>query len=129
MPVFDRGEIRRIKAEAELIEAERKFRAMEHSIDADVRVAHQRVSARSATALSYQNTLIPSILSQGRLTLERFNAGIIDVTEFLDSQRAVSDAKLEAIDAAAAYWEARIELAQAIGGWPSHLNSEHTRRQ
>ncbi len=129
VPVFDRGEIRRIKAEAELIEAERKFRAMEHSIDADVRVAHQRVSARSATALSYQNTLIPSILSQGRLTLERFNAGIIDVTEFLDSQRAVSDAKLEAIDAAAAYWEARIELAQAIGGWPSHLNSEHTRRQ
>ena len=129
VPIFDRGEIRRMKAEAELIEAERRLKALRYSIDTDVQVAYQRVLTRSATALAYQNTLVPSVLTRGTLTLERFNAGAIDVADFLESQRAISNAKLEAIDAAAAYWKARVELAQAIGGWPSGLKPEDTRLQ
>ena len=129
VPIFDRGEIRRMKAEAELIEAERRLKALRYSIDTDVQVAYQRVLTRGATALAYQNTLVPSVLTRGTLTLERFNAGAIDVADFLESQRAISNAKLEAIDAAAAYWKARVELAQAIGGWPSGLKPEDTRLQ
>ena len=52
VPVFDQGEVRRLKAEAELIEAERKLKAIKNSIDAEVQVAHQRVIARSATVLA-----------------------------------------------------------------------------
>lgn len=121
VPIFDRGKYRKVKANAELIEAERRLKALKHSIDAEVLEAHQRVSTRKTTALAHRNRLIPSTRTRAALARERFNTGTIEASDFLEAQLAISEAKLEAIDAAADYWEARVDLAQAIGGWPSKI--------
>lgn len=121
VPIFDRGKIRQAKAAAELIEAERRLIALKRSVETDVRTSHQRVSARQRTTLAYQNRLVPSARTLAALARERFNVGTIDASDFLETQLAISEARLEAIDAAADYWEARVDLAKAVGGWPSTL--------
>ena len=121
VPVFDRGQFRKARGNAELVEAERRLAALKNSIATDVRAAHQLVSARRATALAHKNRLIPAARTRAALARERFNAGNIEATDFLETQLAISEAKLEAIDAAAEYWEARVDLSTAIGGWPSKI--------
>lgn len=121
VPVFDRGQHRKAKAKAELVEAERRFEALKHAIQTDVSEAHKRVATRRATALAHQNTLIPSTIDRAALAREQFNTGSIEAADFLEAQLAISEARLEAIDAAADYWEARVDLSQAVGGWPAKL--------
>ena len=121
VPVFDRGQFRKTRGKAELIEAERRLKALRHSIATDVRAAHQLVSSRRVTALAHKDRLIPSARTRAALARERFNAGSIEATDFLETQLSISEAKLEAIDAAADYWEARVDLSTVIGGWPSKI--------
>lgn len=119
VPVFDRKQFKKARARAELIEAERRLEALKHSVETDVRAVHHQVLSRQETALAHQNRLVPSRRIRAALAQERFNSGSIQAAEFLETQVAISEAKLEAIDAAADYWEARVELAKVIGGWPS----------
>ncbi len=121
VPIFNRGKYRQAKAMAELIEAERRLSALERSIQTDIHVAHQRVTARRHTALAHQDRLIPSARTLAALARERLNVGTINVADFLEAQLAIGDASLEAIDAKADYWAARADLAKAVGGWPSKL--------
>lgn len=121
VPIFDRKQFKKARAKAELIEAERRLKALKHSVETDVRAVHQQVLNRRATALAHRNRLVPSRVTRAALAQERFNAGSIEAAEFLETQLAISEAKLEAIDAAADYWEARVELTKVIGGWPSKL--------
>ena len=121
VPIFNQGKYRQAKAMAELIEAERRLSALEHSIKVAIHIAHQRVTARRRTALAHQNKLIPSAKTLATLARESLNVGAIDVADFLEAQLAIGDASLEAIDAKAEYWSARAELAKAVGGWPSTL--------
>lgn len=119
VPIFDRGQYRKARAHAELIEAELRLKALKYDISVEVRAAHKVVLARRETALAHQNRLVPAAKTRAALARRRFNAGNIEATDFLETQLEISEAKLKAIDAAANYWEARVDLSQAVGGWPS----------
>lgn len=121
VPLFDRGKYRRAKAEAELAAAERRLRALDLAIVSDVRSAYIRLDARRKTALAHRDRLTSFAQAKAELAQAQFNAGSIGTADFLEAQLGVARARLSAIDAAAGYWDARRDLAIAIGAWPSNL--------
>lgn len=99
LPLFDRnqGAIDVARHERERVVAE--AHAARVAREAEVRSAHERLVSSHARAEALRTTLIPEAEAVLHDVREAYRRGLLRLGDVLDAQRALSDLRLEAIDA------------------------------
>ncbi len=110
LPLFDRnqGQIVAARHERERVVAE--SRAARIAREAEVRSAHERLVTAYARAEALRSTLVPEADSLLEDVREAYRRGLLRLGDVLDAQRAVSDLRLEAIDAHEEFHVAELAL-------------------
>lgn len=119
VPIFDNGEIRFEKAQAELRLAKQEVSAINNKIETEVRTAHTDVLSKRRTTSTHRDKLVPFARAQADLAKRRFEGGQIPALDFLEAQIDATRSKLSDIDAAARYLEALGRYNTSIGSWPN----------
>lgn len=127
LPIFNRGEAARARANYALLEAGDRYAALAIQIRSDVRVAHAKMSVSKKRVGFYRQAFLPV---QQRITNEtqlRYNGMFVGVFELLRARQAQIDAASDYIHALTDYWLARTDLEKALGRrlpeGPLHPNS------
>jgi cobalt-zinc-cadmium efflux system outer membrane protein len=116
LPIFNRGQGRIARLEAQLRQAERRVEADAIAIRADVREARDRVIAKRDLAIYYRDTLLPERQRILQLTLANYNSMLKSPFDLLFAKQNELSAEKGSIDAWRDYWIARADLERAIGG-------------
>lgn len=124
LPIFDQGQgaVARAGALKDWGDAER--RRLVQTVDADVRLATQRVLNARARIDDFRSQLIPQRQAVVARTQEEVNFMLTGVFELLAARRAEFDAYQGYLEALRDYWIARADLEGAVG---STLPSESAR--
>ncbi|MEP6810005.1 MAG: TolC family protein [Chthoniobacterales bacterium] len=116
LPVFNHGQGRIAKAQAQLRQAERRLEAEAIAIRSEVREARDRLLAKENLASYYRDELIPERTRILQLTLEHYNAMLKGAYDLLLAKQNELAAERSYIDALRDYWIARADLERAVGG-------------
>jgi len=116
VPIFNRGQGRIAKLEAQLRQAERRVEADAIAIRADVREARDRVIAKRDLAIYYRDNLLPERHRILELTLAGYNSMLKSPYDLLFAKQNELSADKGFIDAWRDYWIARADLERAVGG-------------
>jgi len=119
VPIFDNGNVRFEKAEAELRLAKQEVSAAKNRIASEVRVAHADALSKRRTAIAHRDKLVPFARAQADLAKRQFEGGQIEALDFLEAEIDATRSRLSAIDAATGYLEALGRFNTVVGGWPS----------
>jgi cobalt-zinc-cadmium efflux system outer membrane protein len=116
LPLFNQGQARVAKGEAELRRAERKVEALAIDIRADVRALHDKLAALRETARFYQNEIVPTqrVVTSG--TQLRYNGMLTGNFDLFNARAEQADAEQKSIETLRDYWITRAELERAVGG-------------
>jgi outer membrane protein TolC len=116
IPIFQGGRVHGevLQADANLVESRERLANLRGQIDADVRGAllNLQSSAEQVEVARSNIDLAEATLAQSR---DRFNAGVTDTVEVVQSQQAVASAHDQYISSLYAYNYAKISLARALG--------------
>jgi cobalt-zinc-cadmium efflux system outer membrane protein len=115
VPLFDQGQAKLSRAEAQLRQSEDRYLAMIIDVQSQVRAARSKYFAARQKAVLYRDEVLPiqkDLLHQTNL---QYNGMFTGVFEFLEAKRTQIDAAKEYTQALRDYWTARAELEQAIG--------------
>ncbi|MFZ3376477.1 MAG: TolC family protein [Chthoniobacterales bacterium] len=115
LPIFNRGQGRIARLEAQLRQAERRVEANAVSIRADVREARNRVIAKRDLAIFYRDNLVPQRHHILELTLAGYNSMLKSPYDLLLAKQNELSAEKGFIDAWRDYWIARADLERAVG--------------
>ncbi|MBL8630705.1 MAG: TolC family protein [Rhodospirillaceae bacterium] len=118
LPIFDQGGPEVARAAAEVLQAENELKNLESHVRADVRTALAKVETARRQAERYNKTILPLKQDILRLKQERYNFMLIGVFDVLVAKRDETSAYMNYVNTVRAYWLARAELANAIGGAP-----------
>jgi cobalt-zinc-cadmium efflux system outer membrane protein len=116
LPLFNQGQGKIAKLEAQMRQAEKRFEGRAIDVRSEVREARGRLLANRSTALYYQKTLLPErlkILSQTQL---QYNAMQTGAVELLMARKNQVDTERKYIEAWRDYWISRSQLELAVGG-------------
>jgi outer membrane protein, heavy metal efflux system len=116
LPIFNRGQGRVAKLEAQLRQAERRIEADAIAIRADVREARNRLIAKRDLAIYYRDNLLPERRRVLELTLKSYNSMLKSPYDLLLAKQNELSAEKGFIDAWRDYWIARSDLERAVGG-------------
>ena len=116
LPIFNQGQGRIAKLQAQLRQAERRLEALAIDIRSEVREARDRVLAKKDLASYYRDELIPERTQVLSLTLEHYNAMLKGAYDILLAKQNELAAERSYIDALRDYWIARADLERAVGG-------------
>jgi outer membrane protein, heavy metal efflux system len=116
LPIFNRGQGRIAKLEAQLRQAERRVEADAIAIRADVREARNRLIAKRDLAIYYRDNLLPERHRVLELTLTGYNSMLKSPYDLLLAKQNELAAEKGFIDASRDYWIAHADLQRAIGG-------------
>jgi outer membrane protein, heavy metal efflux system len=116
LPIFNHGQGRIAKLEAQLRQAERRVEADAIAIRADVREARDRLIAKRDLAIYYRNNLLPERRRILQLTLASYNSMLKSPYDLLLAKQNEVLAERGFIDAWRDYWIARADLERAVGG-------------
>jgi cobalt-zinc-cadmium efflux system outer membrane protein len=116
LPIFNRGQGRIARLEAQLRQAERRVEANAIAIRADVREARDRVIAKRDLAIYYRDNLLPERHRILELTLAGYNSMLKSPYDLLFAKQNELSAEKGFIDAWRDYWIARAVLERAVGG-------------
>jgi len=116
LPIFNRGQGRISKLEAQLRQAERRVEADAIAIRADVREARDRFIAKRDLAIYYRDNLLPERHRILELTLAGYNSMLKSPYDLLLAKQNELSAEKGFIDAWRDYWIARADLERAVGG-------------
>ncbi len=123
LPLFDQGQARRARLRAEL----RRRRAVYHALGVEVRSAARLLAARLGAARTaarqYQTVVLPLRAELTAQTLRQYNAMQTGVFGLLQAQQAEGAASRQYLDALAAYWTARADLALLLQGGRPDLDA------
>jgi outer membrane protein TolC len=103
------------RAGFEAREARRRLADLEAAARARVREAHGRMAGARLVAEAAREALLPMHERIVDVSLDRFNAGLVDASELVASQRELVAARRQQTDALRDYWSARIDLDRAMG--------------
>lgn len=103
------------RAGHEARELRRRLADLEAAARAQVREAHGRMSGARLVAEAARDALLPMHERIVDLSLERFNAGLVDAAELIAAQRELVAARRQQTDALRDYWIATIDLERAMG--------------
>ena len=116
LPIFNQGQGRIARREAELRQAERRLEAEAIDIRAEVREARDRLLAEKDLALYYRDELVPERKRVLDLTVTNYNAMLKGPYDLLLARQNEIAAERGYIDALRDYWIARTDLERAVGG-------------
>jgi cobalt-zinc-cadmium efflux system outer membrane protein len=115
LPLFDRGQGRLAKLEAELAEAENRYAQLAIDVRAQVREAQARLAAAHGAVKHYREAILPLADRVVAETLKFYNGMLVDVYALLDAKRAQLDAARDYIATWRDFWIAWIDLERALG--------------
>jgi outer membrane protein TolC len=102
------------QAEAALSQRQSELEDLRGQVEADVRKAYLDLeAARSQVDVAHENTRVSQ--ENLKLTRQRFDAGLADNLEVVQSQESVANAELDYINSVFAHNIAKLSLARAIG--------------
>jgi cobalt-zinc-cadmium efflux system outer membrane protein len=116
LPIFDQGGPEVSRAAAEVLKAENELKDLEAHVRADVRKALAKVQSARRLVERYRSTILPLKENIVQLKQERYNFMLAGVFDVLTAKRDETSAYLNYVDLVRAYWLARADLADAIGG-------------
>ena len=116
LPLFNQGQPRIARAEAQLRMAQSKFEQLAIGIRSDVRELRDRMLSKRDMALFYRDDLLPTRRRILALTLLNYNAMLSGAFELFAAKREELDAEKSWIEARREYWITRAELERAVGG-------------
>jgi len=115
LPVFNHGQGRIAKLEAQLRQAERNLEERAIAARAEVRAARDRLLAKRDAALFYRDELLPERARITRLSQVQYNAMLLGAYDLLQAKQNQLGAERASIEARRDYWIARADLERAIG--------------
>lgn len=102
------------QAQAVLAQRQSEFEDLRSQIEADVRKAYLDLeAARSQVEVAHENIQVSQ--ENLKLTRQRFDAGVADNVEVVQSQESVANADLDYINGVFAHNVAKLSLARAVG--------------
>lgn len=116
LPLFDQGQGRVARAEAERELALQRIEAIELGIERAVRTGAARLAVQAEIIDTYREALIPQREAIVARQLERYNFMLIGVGELLEARREEFDTYQDYLEAIRDWWIAHGELERAIGG-------------
>ena len=116
LPIFNRGQGRIAKLEAQLRQAERRVEADAIAIRADVRETRDRLIAKRDLVIYYRENLLPERRRILELTLASYNSMLKSPFDLLFAKQNELSAEKGFIDAWRDYWIAHADLERAVGG-------------
>ena len=124
LPIFNRGQGRIAKLQAQLRQAERRLESEAVAIRAEVREARDRLIAKRDLATYYRDELLPGRKKILELTLTHYNAMLKSPYDLLLAKQNEISAERGYVDALRDYWIARADLERAVGGRLSRTSVE-----
>ncbi len=116
LPIFNRGQGRIAKLQAQLRQAERRLESEAVAIRAGVREARDRLIAKRDLTAYYRDELLPERNKILELTLTHYNAMLKSPFDLLLAKQNEISAERGYINAVRDYWIARADLERAVGG-------------
>ncbi|PRC91802.1 TolC family protein [Solimicrobium silvestre] len=119
LPIFDSGDAKVAKAEAQYMQALNRTAAIAITARSEVREAYQVYRASFEIAKRYRDEIVPRnkrISEQNQL---RYNGMLIDVFELLADARAQISSVNSAIEATRDFWLAAADLDMSLNGKPN----------
>ena len=116
LPIFNRGQGRIAKLQAQLRQAERRLESEAVGIRAEVHEARDRLIAKRDLTTYYRDELLPGRKKILELTLTHYNAMLKSPYDLLLAKQNELSAERGYIDALRDYWIARADLERAVGG-------------
>ena len=116
LPIFNRGQGRIAKLQAQLRQAERQLESEAVAIRAEVREARDRLIAKRDLTTYYRDELLPGRKKILELTLTHYNAMLKSPYDLLLAKQNEILAERGYIGALRDYWIARANLERAVGG-------------
>jgi outer membrane protein, heavy metal efflux system len=116
LPIFNQGQGRIARGEAQLRQAEDRLEALAADIRSDVRARRERVTAMHELASTYRDKLLPERVQILQLTLLHYNAMSVGAFDLLQARQSEIAAERGFAEALRDYWIARAELERAVGG-------------
>ena len=123
LPIFNRGQGRIAKLEAQLREVERTVEAQAIGIRAEVRDAAARAAAQRTLALYCRDEMLPARKRVLDLTSAQYNSMLKGGYDLLLAKQNELAAQRGYIAALRDYWIARCDLDRAIGGRRMNVGS------
>jgi cobalt-zinc-cadmium efflux system outer membrane protein len=116
LPIFNQGQARIARGEAELRRAERKLESLAIGLRSDVRMLHDKLAALRETARFYQNEIVPTRRAITAGMLLHYNGMLVGNYELFLTRTEQIEAEHKAIESLRDYWTTRAELERAVGG-------------
>jgi len=115
LPLFDRGQLSRGRAQADLMIARGELELERAKAEGEIRGLYAQASklaaaAHAASAATANSTQLAKTAAAG------YRGGELSIIELLDAQRSVTEADLRVVDLAWAARVARVELDRITGG-------------
>ena len=115
LPLFDRGQARMARLEAELSDAENRYAQLAIDVRSEVREAASRLSAAHGLLVHYRSAVLPLADQVVGETLKFYNGMLVGVYELLNAKQTQIRAASDYIGVWRDYWVAWTELELAIG--------------
>jgi cobalt-zinc-cadmium efflux system outer membrane protein len=116
LPLFDQGQPRVARAQAELREAERRLEQLAIDVRSEAREALLRMQAAHAVARHYRDALLPLQQTVVTETLKFYNGMLVGAYDLLLARQAQVNTAREYIAASKEFWIAWSDLERALGG-------------
>jgi outer membrane protein, heavy metal efflux system len=116
LPVFDRGQGRIARLEAELRAAEARYGQHAITVRSEVREAILRATAAHGAVLHYRDAVLPLADRVVDETLKFYNGMLVGVYELLSAKQSQIHAARDYIGAWRDFWIAWTEIEHAAGG-------------
>jgi len=116
LPLFNQGQARVAKGEAELRRAERKLEALAIGLRAEVRTLHDKLSASREAALFYRDEILPNRRAITAGMLLQYNGMLVGNYDLFAVRAEEFEAEIKSVEARREYWTTRAALERAVGG-------------
>lgn len=118
LPVFDRGQAERERADAELRAAEAERRLLLRDVKLAVRVAHGALVRRIAQVERFEKEQLPRLDELVRRAEVSYGEGERSIFELLDAYRTAKELRLRHVELLRGAKQSALELQRAVGTRP-----------
>ena len=118
LPLFDRGQADRARADARARETKAALEAVDRQIRGEVEDASARLADRLARSTQFETAQLPRLEQLVRQAETSYREGEITVFELVDAHRTARDTRLRTLDLSLQASRAELELWRALGRNP-----------
>jgi cobalt-zinc-cadmium efflux system outer membrane protein len=116
LPLFNQGQARIAKGEAELRRAERKLEGLAIGIRSDVRALHDKLAALREAVTFYESEVLPTRRAITAGIMLQYNGMLVGNFALFATRAEEVEAGHKSIETLRDYWITRAELERAAGG-------------